>query len=771
MVFYQVLLLEILSIFVFLGGIFAYKRKLSKQISLTVIVPIAFILAVIISKFNLFDISGMVMNMLNTLIPNSESIFQSSPAANSLIQYTVSVIVGHLEVVLLFILLLIMFRICLDIVFPIILKKISRAKLKEVRDANISRDPCEVSVVETETEMSVSQMEGAKQSKRLNIKDFCYKAGVVLLGALKGYAMFMFLLLPLVFILNLTIPAHSEMEKFEDMTAMEELERFTNELIVCADDTVVLKMSRYTGFYSLNTVASNVICSDKLVGNAQTYEINSSDTLSNILILGVDGLALCENFIQSDILTEETFLYASQSIDRLINIPIALEIVAEIIDDIEPDVTDEDHTDIQNQLLVSLKNTYGLENHSYVKDDLVVISNLLMYLRSQAKDMTIDQNDIANDMMLILQDEEKSSQIVNILADSHIFIECYPTFTAHGIEFIGNGMDLYNNKKEHYDHVIISLAEALNDRTVGNIDFDAVQLYIAYVEELNLDPNQHIVQDENNLDEIDYNYKNYKRYIKRLNNIQKAIVAATPQEDDLTQYFVSADGAIYYLFEEEGGERWKKEAPADFRAGTLIASILLKEAGFMQNGSDDNITYEHVVQWVQKLTSEYISDCYSLNSVDHGNLIAEESSLALNISSVDLFSSDLVYIDEIINNFYNACEKEHFTDQEILQYAKIISSAAVFVGNMDGVNAFSENDVVANFGQLGVLLDAINDFEDTSSIPKDLLSSIRYSQNYNTYFNVEFVDQIIENIGCGISDYESLFYTIQSIYGIIQEIQ
>ncbi len=762
MLFYQIILIELLIGFVTLGALFAYKRKPVKQIVLTAAVPAAFALAIGIVKLRLFDFSASIVGLLGSAIPKFNEVLEKSQTTGALIGYTVRAVADHIIAMLLFVIVLLLLRAVIGCVFSIIESRTEKSK-KENKNKEKSEEKAKA---DAPAEADKKEKEEKKKAPK-DKKELICRILVTALGGIKGYAIFMFLLLPLVFILNILTPAYNELDKYNETQEMEDLQGFSYDLVMCAGKTVPMYMARYTGFYAINSFASDIICKDTLNGNnGKTYDIEGSGFLSDAVTLGVNALAACGEFIPSNEITEKAFESASDAIDKVADMPILLAVANELIEGLK--IPEDDS--LKHQFIALLKETYSTKNSEKIGEDLKEVSDLLEYLKENTKDDAIDKNKISEELFIILRDIKNSEDIVRIIAGTHIFGDGSSLITAFGIDKIGTSLNLIKNKEEHYKYVVLSLAEKLNDRTVGDIDFDAVDEFIKYAAKEGLDPDDYKVEDHNNLSTIDYSYENYVRYMKRMKELQKAAHNCALQKENPTEYFVASNGKIYYRASLSDKNIWQEEAPETVVGGRMILELLLREATVYQNNNAENsITTALVIEWSRKLTLEYISELYNGTAFPE-ELIEAEADLALKTADENNFSSHMIYTEKILEDFKNSYSAEMFDEEGIKKYAKIIASIAELMNVLNTSEGFVVDEIISNFGQIGVLLDAINAFEGTSNIPENILNAIRYSKDYSTYFNLDSIDTIIKNIENGDSNYENLFYTIQSIYGIFQEI-
>ncbi len=758
--FIQIILLELLLLFSAIGGIFAYKRKLPKQIALTLAVPVSFVLAVLLDKTCVPDISGSILGMIAGMGGGDiADMLTDSAATTSLVAYLIRIFIDHFLTVVLFLLLLLITRIVIAIVFGIIGGKEEKPVAKET--------PAPAAEVSETTESA--EPEKTPEPKKASEKGkyaWIYDAGVVALGVAKGYMIFMFLLLPIVFILNFTTPAVDELAHYAEDEDLKEVYVFAEDTIGYLDNTVVMQTAKYTGFRFFNTWASDVICSDELAGNdGKVYEIKDSSFLPGITRLGVNGLVAYQEYASTGAISPKLLGAVSGILENLSDMPIIHAVAAEFLATVDPGEPNEEEA-IMRDMILLLQDTYSVENSTNLGDDLGELAGLTGYLQGVIEE-PLYADDMTDAFMQILSDETKTKEIVRYLAATHAFNGGFPYFMGFGIDILGNELNLMPNKAEHYAKVTLALADLLNSTAanIGEIDFVAVEKYIVYAAAEGIDPDGYTVADPNNMTELDVQFSYYQRYMKQMDALRALLYGEAVQKsaNPFTVSFIAEDGTVYYYSKNGSTAVWTTVAPGETVAGNLVLHLLLSETV----KSDVSVTVDMVTAWASTYTSAQLSSLYPSASA----MMDAEAAFAAKFVSADNFASVTVYTDDILAAF-EASYDGSFDDDGVTQFAKILTSVA---GLMNVIGEAEDGDVVDvvinNFGKVGILLDAINNFAPTADMPESLLTAIRYSPDYGQYFNINAIDELVANIENGESTYESLFSLIQSIYGLFQEIQ
>ncbi len=747
----QVILLELMLIFSIMGALFAHRRKLSKQVAITVSVPIAFISALLLTKSDLLDYSSNIVSAIGALSASVNDLFSKVNVLSSLTAYLIRILLDHFITVILFVIILIVFRIIISIVFSILEHRAEKkSKIAE----------------EKQTTVAPPQDDAEKKSKNSRL----YNTGVIALGALKGYMLFMFLILPVTFILNILTPAVNELSLYKDDEDINEVYVFADEVVGDIDRSAVMQISKYTGFRFFNDCASNFICNDELCGNNEkTYEIKGNTLLPSIARLGVNGIVAYHEYASTASITPKMLENSSNILTEISEMPVVHAAAAELLNANTLDTSEEG---ITNDMLQLLQDIYTVDNSERIGKDLSEIASLTSYL-STAISNPISSKDMLPEFMNLFADEAKCQEVIRHLSATHLFSEGSSFFIGYGIGALGDSLNLYNNKEDHYEQFKLALAELFNSTivSVGKIDFDQVEAYIAYVISEGIDPNSYKMEDKDNMTELDVQFANYERYMNQMNSLRDHLYNSAVQNkaNAFTVTFPCRNGELYYYSETNGKAAWTTDAPSDIIAGNLTLHLMLVATIEMtQADQASQITPETIVSLAQTYNANHLSSLYPSAPV---GLTDAEAKFAEKLVDVNAFTSVTVYIDDILDSFHESYTIESFNEEGINNFAAIVSSAAELLEIINESEGLIADEVINNFGKIGVLLDAINRFEGTADIPESLLTAIRYSVDYGKYFNINAIDSFITNIENGESSYESLFNMIQSIYGLFQEIK
>ncbi len=728
------LLLELLLGAVLLGFIAAYKKRLIDRIVLLATVPLAFIAAIIVTKFafTIPALSEIIATALDSIGMNEELkalVGMFCPIAFPIIATVV------------FWLLLVLFRILAGIVLSIV-HSASGCKARE-REAKAAYK-------EAKREGRDANEEDAENSifKRYK-KPLWHKLTTGAVGAVSGFLIIMLSMLPVVYISDIAEPAVEKALAAEsDGTYASELAKTVDEnFLIISEKTVFGKIQKYTGMRAVTSAAVTSLTDAEVeLENGKTAELNLAEVLATLADNGVSAMVTYERICASGATLKSmapisNILLLLSENDSVVNFGfVVFDSAKEYIMDGEG----------------SQKFEYDVDSAESLRKDLAAAAGLVDIVSTDLGDLSFDSSTLLNDILAYLEDEESANKLVNTIGEASAFKTNFPKLMEYALGMIADQLDLPEDKADDYEMFIADMTEALNNKTFGTYDEEKVEYFITYSSEHGLNVETYTVANRDEPTELDVAYLNYVEFIGRKNDIEAAFTDKLLDGAKKLSYYIATDGRIYIYSKD--AKTWQSYTDGDLKASSLAATLLANEVNKLMI-EDAQIVIDFAG------TKELARDAKSLIGNANSDIQSSTALLLDAILDADDYSPDgAVYRESIVNalNRDATIDKKHNDSFA----ASLTVMAKLYVSLTEESSEASIDTIMDNFHLVGRLLDSLKAMESTSAVPEIMLDAIMQNKNYGKFFSADAVQKTLENIKDGKSTYEELFTTVQGVYGL-----
>ena len=570
----------------------------------------------------------------------------------------------------------------------------------------------------------------------------------VVAGVLGGVTAWFFCLLSLLPIFALssllsTAVVEASKEEYSDTYAYELAETFNEEYTFLTDKSYVNYAAKFTGARGLVNFALKSFGKSEIVidGNANEYNVYS--LFKEVATLGVDGVILYERSMTGGHTYGEMHVVVDM-VETCAGSPALVSLSAVLVQ--SADVGGEG---VLGEVLSSVTN--GAEN---LQNDILVIKNILENFFEKNKDKEFTAEHLSEDLVEYILDQQNADQIVDNVCRLSSFKNVTAVLSSYGIFTICEMMEIPENKEDALEMLYQDLLTEVNDRSVSKINFSDLDGFIDY-----LSDNQIKVEDyrEQNRDqetgEDDVAILNYDEYFERSKKIIKTLDCYKVETlDDKTVYY--ADNGEIYVYDNET-DLWSS-ALNDTNLKTLevFAKYLISKADtYIQN--EQEINREELISLINDFQ-------FALSGGEH---VAFNQEYSKKISNEENFTTELITEEVVLSKVDKNADVTNGSNalKEILLTASVVLSLGESDGDVAGT-------LLANFSQVGKVLDALSNFGVTKEVPEVLLKAIAQNKNYSSYFAFESIVKITNNVKNGTSTYTELFTAIQSLYEIANEL-
>ena len=729
---FQLLLLEFLLGGALLGALVAFRKSVGERVILFATVPLAYLLSYLLMHLGVFDFIGTaVLSALSDMEPLSEILGQSAATAG-LIAGLINCIVRPLLLVPVFWLLLLVFRITYAIV----------AKSAKLREKAAFFRPVE---------------KGSRASVWKNL-------GISAIGAVGGFVICMLSLFPISYYSGLLLPAleTAEKEQYNGTYVQAQAEVIHTTLMPLAEHTVPGAMQTYTGLrFVMDATADGLGEVTVRDNNGNKIKFNGTEFVQTLAKDGASAAAIYEFTCHPSRHTFADLAPIADILSDLANNKTLTAVGSELLSG-SIKIEEGGDGDVLSQLLSMLVGEYTSGDSGVLETDLHAISAMIALLADDLGNVSLQSDDLATELMNYLDDEESAYRVLDALSDFHVYGEVFGMLAEYGVDALADVLEVSEDRAAHHDSFMLALIENLNDRSRGTYNKEGVDAFIRFVAENDVKVSEYATAITNNAALMEAAHQNYERFIGHERELEEILSAYTDSAKGVS-YYVSSDGTVYAY--DKKTDKWA-EAAADAvlsPVSYLAEQLLHKVDALLIENSDRVFTEADIVA----LGNEIVT---SLSTAQEDYKVTTRTvALALTDENAASFAPGAVYREDIVGKLNTDVT---FDEEKNRQFAKIVSTAAGLFGNL--TNGEEGEDALAGmmdeFASIGRLLDGLASFEMTKDVPEQMLKAIMQNGDYGKYFDADSINTLIEKVKAGSATYESLFESVQALYGIINQV-
>lgn len=751
----QLLALELVLGALLIGGIAAYGKSIAERVCLFCAVPLAFFVSFLLAKFGVWNFIGTKIASLVFSIPGILEMVDGSMAVKTGLEAILISVLRPFLMVLVFWLLLLFLRIVVSIAFWKKNRKLraaARERKKALKAAKAAAKEAKKSGVASTVAMPAKESFGKKMISSA-------------IGAVTCLVFCLLSFLPITFFANMLEPAieRAESPSYENTYVQETVKTVDEEILSHFDGTAYTYVSRYTGIHAILVATSNAISEVSLVGNdGETVSFNATELLQHLLCDGVDAMAVFEYTYSPQVYTIGDLRPIGDVLSDIAQNPALLKIGAELLETIELDNTsEEEESGLTSGFLNILLDSYSANDTEALSKDLTALSALVEFLSEELSECYLEGDALSPAIINLLSNEENSSKLIGILSNMSSYSSAIGVLTEYGMNMLCDFLEISEDKDAYYTHFRNELLTAINDRTVGDYDLDEVAYFINAAVENEIDVSAYKVEDPDRLSTLDVAFYHYERYIARVLTVETVFSNYTLSSG--AQWFLSADGTVYYLDEATSGAcYWRRaDAETDLSESSLLSSVLVARSTevFAQNNAVE-ITLETVHSWCDTLeTALRVAYPHATST-----MIAEAKKVSNAVLTMEGFQVDAVFRSDVLNAVKVDLPSSEGQNEA---FGAVLATAGQLFTNLLGEETVSLDVLVENFGLMGRLLDRLHALDMTADVPAVLLCALSKNKSFGEYIADDTVDDLIDNINSGRSTYEELFGTIQGCFGMV----
>ena len=724
---FQLLFLEFLLGGAILGGLVAYRKSVGERIVLFATVPIAYFVAYLLMRAGVFDFIGTSVLSALSGIEGLSSFLEGSAATASGIAALINCIVRPLLLVPVFWILLLVLRIVWAIV----------AKATSLREKVAFFHPC------------------AKKSVWKNL-------GISLIGAFGGFVICMLSLLPVTYFSNLVTPAleNIQKEQYNGTYVQAQSEVVNTTLLPLAKHTVPGALQTYTGLRFVMDASAHGLGEVSLCdNNGNEVTFNGTEFVQTLAKDGTCAAAIYEFTCHPSRYTFADMAPIAEILSDLAQSKPITVIGSEILSGSE---LSGEGDDLGGQLVSSLIGEYTSGDAAVLENDLQAVAAMVALLAEDLGEVSLESEDLATELLTYLADEEAAYRVVDILTDFHVYGEVFGMLAEYGVDALAEALDVSEDRSAHHDKYVLALLESLNDRTTGTYDREGVDAFIRYAAENDIKVGDYATENENSPTVTDIAYRNYLRYIEHANELE-AILASYTGAAQGNSYYVASDGSVYTY--DKKTDKWSLCEDETALCGTsYLAQLLLhKTDGLLIENAERVFVEADLSAFGTEIAATLAGKTagYEVATVALATTLTDENAAS--------FAPNVVYRTDILEKLHADIA---YGEEENRQFAAIIATATDLFGNI--MDAAEGDDPIAaimdEFSSIGRLLDGLSAFAMTEDVPEQMLKAIMQHDEYGKYFDSDSVTELIEKVKNGTATYESLFDSVQALYGIINQV-
>lgn len=413
----ELLFIELLLGSMILGGLIAHKRSVGERLMLFISVPISFLLSFTLTKIGIFDGIGKLATDILLRFSIIETHIGGSMAATSTISAIVAVAVRPLFMLIIFWILLLIFKITVSL--------ICRKK-----NTGIFTKP-----------------EKAKEKRNIIS---------IALGVVGAFVIVMFSCLPFDFISNLAEPAieKATAESYQGTYVYEVAKAVDEKYLPTSKTEVFGKIQYYTGMKSiLNGVANSLSETSLTTNNGEELEFNVSKLIQDLLKDEVDIIALYDHMNSPGTRSGAEIAHVSNVIDTFVDSPVVLAVLPEILDAVKVE------NELVNKLLGIMSKKYSSDDITVLSKDFVRISDAVKAIAEGAKNEKLRKGNMTRIVLNSLSKQDVANRVADDMSEMSIYADVLGAFTEFGVEYLCDTVKVKNKdemlasiiKKESYD--------------------------------------------------------------------------------------------------------------------------------------------------------------------------------------------------------------------------------------------------------------------------------------------------------------------------------
>ena len=719
--------LEISIAALLIGGIASHKRSMGERVLMLATVPVAYLFAFLIIKLGAFDGIGRAVGAMIT----DAIAFRESAAALALIVSIVNFIIRIFLMVILFWLLLFALRLTLKIV----LRKTKAAEKSTFFLPN----------------------EKFRSGKGL---------ATCAIGAVCAFLVCTLSLFPLMAIENLLEPAVKKAQDADHAgTLVQEYATVADDYVV---DTVIDRVHKYTGMQAIMRATARSLGASTMVTNrGELIEYNVNDMLQTLLCDGVDGEAMYEYVCQPSRHTLKDVAMLSGVIEDIADSPALLAVAGEWMASNLSGTAPAEDADLTDKLLDKVVGTYAEADVATMANDLHALSTLLSTLTTDLGDVSLRTEALTEELMTYLSDEDSAYKLVHTMAKMGLYSESISLLTEFMLDILCDTLGVPADAAAYNESFRHELLRVLNERGEGTYDIDQAEKFIVYMMVNEMAEGEYRIENPTAYTELDTAYISYTRYFTRLDHIADVFADFALAKEDTAVFYVMQGDNDYQgkLLYRRNGAWYVCTDEDEINHASFVASYLLHRSNtHLVEDPTYNFKDEEITAYAERLLTSLQGSRYFLSDA----LLADTKALALALSDPSAFApADKIYRADIKGAVRTDAVMNEGDDRA---FAKMLSTAAGFAAMLGDGATDTTALVLANFGTVGRLLDAMHAFQMTSEVPDLILMATTQSADFGDYLGADSVRTLVDAVREGDSTYEALFTSVQSFYNMINQI-
>ncbi len=739
----ELILIELLVGAMILGFLGSYKKRILDRAVLLATVPLAFLISVLACK----RVSGAIGSLISESVLSADMPEAISSAVGALI---VS-LSGPFAAFVLFIVLLIAFRIVAGIA---------------------------LSVIHTVLGTKRRERRAKKKGKK---KSLLNKLATGAIGAVSGFLVCMLSFLPFAYVNDLTEPiiATATSEELEGTYVNEVAVQLDTLGMPFSDGSVLSGVATATGIRGIyNTTIKGLTDTSVTLSSGREVEFNSLELVNSISSEGVRLLALYEESCDSEA-TFKDFKPAGNVLRALSGSDLLMTLTADVLAKLEAQPLPED-ADFGAEMMYFVSTEYTSGDAEVIRNEISALAALIELFADDLGDVSIEGNELMTSLLAYMEDESSSNKMVDTIASSTLYNEGFPLFMEFGLELICDQMNLSENKEDDYRRYLADMQAAFNDKSIAVYDRDLVETFIKYCAGTGTSPSEYSITDPANKTEIDRGYESYVSFFASMKHIETVFTDYSVSGTEyLWSTYVCSDGGRYYYFGEDFAgtaiyDKWVSDI------GNLDDII----AGLLGDAMIDELLGGQTVvpDPVSVAASRLAHELNSFDAANPGAVITEqdirqmaesvigelsgESDLASAVSvlesliGIDGYTAAPAYHEDIIK----ALNRDAALENDKVA-ANISGIAALFNNFTKESDVASFDTVMSHFSEVGAMIDGLGAMEMTADIPGKMLDVMLRDKNYGKYFRLEPIKHKIDDARAGTITYEQLFTEVATAYG------
>ncbi len=580
-------------------------------------------------------------------------------------------------------------------------------------------------------------------------------------GGLTAWFWCLFSLIPIFAFTWIATPAlaAADNKKYDQTYAYEVAEEINGKYSFLTENSTLCQFASLTGAKQLVEFALNSFGQTQIEINGVKTTSNVYSMMKDVARVGADAAIVYELSLSSGNTYGDLDLLV-EVLDICEHSPEISTLAASFIKTMVPQNGGDQSQaegDLVSELLPTILGAFeGEGGGKNMQNDLRAIKNILSDFIEHNKDKDFSLELMSQDLMDYIMDDKGLESLFNNLASLSSFKDVTVVLSNFGVSAICDMLVLPGSQQDVYENLINNLVTEVHEGVVStNLNYDEVENFLEY-----LSDNDKTVQQYINEFGEDVAVQYYNAHLELTEKIFGVFKDAKIQAFDDKMVFVGNNANYVY---DSQTDKWQTVVDlSECNSVYHLIKYLIQEVQ-QNNELTAQILLSHLQAYVSKNQSSTGYIVYNTNFAQ--KLLSPN---AQELLMPDAFETQLMTKEIIVSKV-----KADANPENPAQSLKGLIKAATKVLDLATESEGEMTDLLlANFGQVGVVLDALYQYEITTDIPEVLLKAISEVKEFAEYLDYNAISDLTENVKAGDTTYEDFFKTVEALYkvanGLIQ---